>query len=178
MVHANAQLGITLLQTCYPVPPKLQSSHRAACATGRVQHPSTVSSLRRPKSIPWKATGHPVRFLLGVSTDLGFRIEEKKRKHTRKAQQGIQATTGESWQWQGHEINYTRSGSGPPVILTHGFGELAKTRSVYAIDLLGFGASAKPAGFTYSMEGWSTVRSFLQQQIRPNRRRGDSIFPA
>jgi len=32
---------------------------------------------------------------------------------------------------------------------------LSESYTVYAIDLLGFGASDKPAGFSYTMETWA-----------------------
>jgi pimeloyl-ACP methyl ester carboxylesterase len=34
---------------------------------------------------------------------------------------------------------------------------LSESNTVYAIDLLGFGASDKPAGFSYTMETWAEV---------------------
>ena len=34
---------------------------------------------------------------------------------------------------------------------------LAESQTVYAIDLLGFGASDKPSGFAYTMEIWAQV---------------------
>lgn len=34
---------------------------------------------------------------------------------------------------------------------------LAKSHTVYAIDLLGFGASDKPVGFIYTTEIWAQV---------------------
>lgn len=34
---------------------------------------------------------------------------------------------------------------------------LAQNYTVYAVDLLGFGASDKPKGFEYSMEPWAQV---------------------
>lgn len=34
---------------------------------------------------------------------------------------------------------------------------LAQNYTVYAIDLLGFGASDKPPGFSYTMETWAQV---------------------
>lgn len=36
---------------------------------------------------------------------------------------------------------------------------LSQYSTVYAIDLLGFGASDKPAGFAYTMETWADVCS-------------------
>jgi len=81
----------------------------------------------------------------------------------------VQAET-QIWQWRGYPITYQTQGEqGPPVILVHGFGaslghwrknmpELAKTNRVYAIDLLGFGGSAKPAPtqeLGYTFETWS-----------------------
>ncbi len=78
------------------------------------------------------------------------------------------------WRWQGFRICYqTQGSSGPAVVLVHGFGAswghwrknipvLAKTCRVYAIDLIGFGGSAKPTPgplkpgeqIQYSFETW------------------------
>ncbi|KAG6543813.1 hypothetical protein Mapa_014653 [Marchantia paleacea] len=74
------------------------------------------------------------------------------------------------WEWRGNSINYVVQGSGPAVLLVHGFGAsighwrknirvLAKYNTVYALDLLGFGASAKPLNFSYSMETWAEACS-------------------
>ena len=67
------------------------------------------------------------------------------------------------WSWKGHQISYTKilpqdgsTASGRAVLCVHGFGAskghwrhnlhaLAKDQCVYAIDLLGFGRSSKPA---------------------------------
>lgn len=65
----------------------------------------------------------------------------------------------EGWfHWRGHRIAYTKRGSGPPLLLVHGIyatassfewrfnvDELAHQHTVYAIDLLGFGRSDRPA---------------------------------
>ena len=59
---------------------------------------------------------------------------------------------------------YRTAGAGKPVVLIHGFGvssfqyrdtveELAKTNKVYALDLVGFGASDQP-DTEYCMEFW------------------------
>lgn len=72
------------------------------------------------------------------------------------------------WQWQGHDIHYQVAGDGGSILLIHGFGAsvghwrknilpLAAKYRVYAIDLLGFGASAKPrpsSTLAYSFETW------------------------
>lgn len=63
-----------------------------------------------------------------------------------------------NWEWQGHSIHYGVAGpkGAPPVVLVHGFGgnvnhyrkliaDLQPLYRVYAIDLLGFGESDKPA---------------------------------
>jgi pimeloyl-ACP methyl ester carboxylesterase len=94
--------------------------------------------------------------------------------------QGIEKTLEMPWEfeslncgnlqtsiWRGWRINHTHiinAESTVPVILIHGFGgsighwrqnisEIAKHHNVYAIDLLGFGASDKPE-VPYSVELW------------------------
>ncbi|KAL3677393.1 hypothetical protein R1sor_027341 [Riccia sorocarpa] len=70
-----------------------------------------------------------------------------------------------SWMWRDHKINYAVAGCGDPIILVHGFGGnvghfarlvsyLAEEHRVYAVDLLGFGASDKPADASYGPELW------------------------
>ncbi len=74
------------------------------------------------------------------------------------------------WIWQGHQIQYTLMGTGKPLVLIHGFGaSLGHWRKnipvlaqagyrVFALDLLGFGGSDKPA-LDYTLELW-------QQQLK------------
>ncbi|MBD2580581.1 alpha/beta fold hydrolase [Oscillatoria sp. FACHB-1406] len=84
------------------------------------------------------------------------------------------------WQWRGHSIYYVAAGcpqpNRPPLLLVHGFGastdhwrkniaELQADFAVYAIDLLGFGRSAKP-NLEYSGKLWSEqLRDFIQEVI-------------
>ncbi|VXD18375.1 Hydrolase, alpha/beta fold family domain protein [Planktothrix serta PCC 8927] len=73
-----------------------------------------------------------------------------------------------TWTWKGHQIQYTVQGSGHPLVLIHGFGaSIGHWRQnisvlaeggyrVFALDLLGFGASAKPI-LDYSLELWEEL---------------------
>lgn len=86
------------------------------------------------------------------------------------AQQLVSATSFEKliWTWKGHKIQYTVQGTGRPLILIHGFGAsighwrqnipglAAGGYRVFALDLLGFGASAKPA-IDYTLELWEEL---------------------
>ncbi|OIP71712.1 MAG: alpha/beta hydrolase [Oscillatoriales cyanobacterium CG2_30_40_61] len=83
-----------------------------------------------------------------------------------------------SWTWKGHQIQYTATGSGQPLVLIHGFGAsighwrhnipiLAQGGyQVFALDLLGFGASAKP-NLDYSLELWEELLTdFWAEKIK------------
>jgi pimeloyl-ACP methyl ester carboxylesterase len=76
------------------------------------------------------------------------------------------------WHWRGHAIRYQWAGeSGPAVVLVHGFGAssdhwrqnlpiLGTQQRVYAIDLIGFGLSAKPqpgSEIDYTFETWAQL---------------------
>ena len=82
------------------------------------------------------------------------------------------------WQWRGHSIYYVKAGERqperPPLLLIHGFGAstdhwrknitaLQEDFEVWAIDLLGFGRSAKP-DVQYSGNLWrDQLNDFIDQ---------------
>ncbi|MBE9202831.1 alpha/beta fold hydrolase [Synechocystis salina LEGE 06099] len=92
----------------------------------------------------------------------------------------ITAPTGNYWQWQGHKVHYVQAGQPqadrPSLLLVHGFGastdhwrknieELQAQFQVWAIDLLGFGRSDKPAQ-EYSGQLWEQqLLDFIDQVI-------------
>ncbi|XP_068648638.1 uncharacterized protein [Aristolochia californica] len=93
-----------------------------------------------------------------------------------------------TWQWRSYSINYLVKGVGPSLLLVHGFGAsvghwrrniavLAESYTVYAIDLLGFGASDKPAAFSYTMEAWAQlILDFVNEIVRkPTVLMGNSV---
>jgi len=101
-----------------------------------------------------------------------------------------------TWIWQGFPIRYQSRGSkGPAVVLVHGFGAssyhwrknlpvLAEEACVYAIDLIGFGGSAKPASgplkpgeqVVYSFETWGQqIADFCREVVGPAFLVGNSI---
>ncbi|MBD2502045.1 alpha/beta fold hydrolase [Anabaena azotica] len=82
------------------------------------------------------------------------------------------------WTWRNYKIQYTVMGTGQPLVLVHGFGAsighwrknipvLANAGyQVYAIDLLGFGGSAKPA-IDYSVDVWvELLKDFWTDHIQ------------
>jgi len=77
--------------------------------------------------------------------------------------------TPKTWNWRGYDITYQQEGNtGHAVVLVHGFGAswghwrknlpvLGESCRCYAIDLIGFGGSAKPEPSTeieYTFETW------------------------
>jgi pimeloyl-ACP methyl ester carboxylesterase len=81
------------------------------------------------------------------------------------------------WTWQGYKICHTVMGTGKPLLLIHGFGAslghwrknipvlAAQGYRVFALDLLGFGGSDKPA-VNYSLELWQRqIKDFWEEHI-------------
>ncbi|BAI91038.1 MULTISPECIES: alpha/beta fold hydrolase [Arthrospira] len=87
----------------------------------------------------------------------------------------------QTWLWKGFPICYSAAGdTGPAVVLIHGFGAswghwrknipvLANQCRVFAIDLLGFGGSAKPlpcSSLSYTFETWGDqVADFCREVV-------------
>ncbi len=90
-------------------------------------------------------------------------------------------TTARTWNWRGFPLTYQNCGeTGPAVVLVHGFGAswghwrknlpvLGESCRCYALDLLGFGGSAKPTpGETieYTFETWGQqVADFCREVV-------------
>ena len=98
---------------------------------------------------------------------------------------------GTYWQWRGHSIYYVKAGEKrpqrPPLLLIHGFGastdhwrkniaQLQADFEVWAIDLLGFGRSAKP-DIQYGGDLWrDQLHDFITQIIgKPTVLAGNSL---
>jgi pimeloyl-ACP methyl ester carboxylesterase len=92
----------------------------------------------------------------------------------------------QKWIWRGFPISYQTQGTtGPSVILIHGFGAswwhwrknipvIAENCRVFAIDLIGFGGSAKPNPNTelhYTFETWGQqIADFCREVV------GEPVF--
>jgi pimeloyl-ACP methyl ester carboxylesterase len=92
----------------------------------------------------------------------------------------IVPSTGAYWQWRGQSIYYVKAGQRhpdrPPLLFVHGFGAstdhwrknvagLCNEFEVWAIDMLGFGRSAKP-DWEYSGDLWrDQLHDFITQII-------------
>jgi pimeloyl-ACP methyl ester carboxylesterase len=92
----------------------------------------------------------------------------------------VDSVPGQYWQWRQQPIYYVKAGTyspqRPPLLLVHGFGastdhwrkniaELSRDFQVWAIDLLGFGRSAKP-DWQYSGNLWrDQVHDFITEVI-------------
>jgi pimeloyl-ACP methyl ester carboxylesterase len=107
---------------------------------------------------------------------------------------GAIQSTGQYWQWQGHAVYYVHgdrpkgaADDRPSLLLIHGFGAstdhwkkniaaLRQDFDVWAIDLLGFGRSAKP-DLQYSGDLWrSQLHDFIATVIgRPTVLAGNSL---
>jgi pimeloyl-ACP methyl ester carboxylesterase len=90
-------------------------------------------------------------------------------------------TPPQTWNWKGFPINYQQYGeTGAAVLLVHGFGAscghwrknlpvLGENYRCYALDLIGFGGSAKPTPNTeieYTFETWGQqVADFCREVI-------------
>jgi len=83
-----------------------------------------------------------------------------------------------SFEWRGHQVAYTVRGSGPPVLLVHSIHAagwsyewkdnvetLAETHTVYAIDLLGFGRSDRPAIRYTARLYLSLISDFVEEVV-------------
>ncbi len=87
--------------------------------------------------------------------------------------------TPQIWQWGDHPISYQAWGDrGPAVLLIHGFGAswghwrknlpvLGQASRCYALDLLGFGGSAKPTPTPglYSFETWAAQIAAFSREV-------------
>ena len=91
-----------------------------------------------------------------------------------------ESIAGQYWLWREQKIYFVKAGNNPqrpPLLLVHGFGastdhwrknisELSQDFEVYAIDLLGFGRSQKPA-WQYSGNLWrDQLHDFITEKIQ------------
>lgn len=107
-----------------------------------------------------------------------------------KSIHNVASLPGHYWQWRSHEIYYVQAGNNnykPPLLLIHGFGastdhwrkniaQLQEHFQVYAMDLLGFGRSAKPR-LEYNGNLWcEQLHDFITEVIkRPAVLAGNSL---
>ncbi len=88
--------------------------------------------------------------------------------------------TGLRFDHQGHSIFYRDQGEGPPLLCVHGFPtaswdwhrlwpELTRRYRVVALDMIGFGFSAKPRDYLYSILDQATIHEKLLGRLKIQR---------
>ncbi|KAA8546203.1 hypothetical protein F0562_003058 [Nyssa sinensis] len=147
------------------------TSSVSAVSIGRSSSTLELLEVReiRERSSKWQWKGHTINYFIHAGEDEGPDNNSNSSSHSTP------------------NSNFT-SNSRPPLLLVHGFGAsiahwrrnimiLAQSYTVYAIDLLGFGASDKPLDFEYTMEVWAQlILDFLDEIVqRPTVLIGNSV---
>lgn len=100
--------------------------------------------------------------LAWVAGPLGIRLREPDESHALPP-----GVPGRILDVAGHRVHVVEQGSGPPLVLVHGFGAstfdweefalepLARTHRAIAVDLYGFGWSERSPDFHYGWSLWS-----------------------
>lgn len=137
----------------------------------RSEMSSGGSRARRPWG-RWMLSGGAAVGAVGGAA--AFNALARRRSHVLDDVAGDEART---FEWRGREVAYTVTGSGSPVLLVHAIhaaawsyewrrvvAPLARAHTVYTIDLLGFGRSARP-GMRYSPALYQALLLDFQRQI-------------
>ncbi len=145
-----------------------------------VRPPASARPLRRDVQIGLRVYGYVLLVLL-VLAALGSTIVWMRPltvlSQITRVRLGLKGFHGEEVVLNGHRIHYFEGGSGPTVLLVHGLGGKAEDWAnlmpqlssagfhVYAIDLLGYGRSEKPADASYSVpQEAGMVEAFLARR--------------
>lgn len=83
---------------------------------------------------------------------------------------------GKTFDYNGHSIFYREEGQGPALLCIHGFPtaswdwhllwpELTQRFRVIALDMIGFGFSAKPPTYPYSLRDQATIHETLLREL-------------
>jgi len=150
---------------------------------------------RRVRTAAWNHNAGPLKdltaLLLAVKPASPFsasgrsviRVSGRVKPVSRSSHLTMQALDAEfppasRYTWRGHSCSFVKAGQGPPVLLVHGFAgsafncwrstvpALAKTHTVYALDLLGLGASDQPSDVEYSIDLWrEQCADFVREQM-------------
>jgi pimeloyl-ACP methyl ester carboxylesterase len=159
-----------------------RSGTRPANRTDRARKVRNVQTEtpKGPATLRWRTYGYAVLamvvlFLLGaiVVWQLPLAVVETMTR----ARLAFGGFHNEYTTIRGNRIHYYEGGSGAPVVLVHGLGSRGEDWAnlmpqlkqagfhVYAMDLLGYGRSARPADATYSIsEEARYVEDFLAQR--------------
>ena len=92
------------------------------------------------------------------------------------------------FEWRDRRVAFTKHGEGPPILLVHGIhaagwsyewrnnvDALARTNTVYTLDLLGFGL---PVVLSASLDPEDQYQLFLGPDLRVGKRNGSAWSPA
>lgn len=105
---------------------------------------------------------------VSVALLLTLRLAYDRMPKKSKSVQQLAGKDGRFVEVKGRRLHYTQHGRGKPIVLIHGFAGstytwreliplLAPKYTVYAVDLLGFGLSDKPADGNYSLSGQGSL---------------------
>jgi pimeloyl-ACP methyl ester carboxylesterase len=139
-----------------------------------------VEERRDPSALRWRTYGYAVLAMLVVFLLGAVAVWQRPLSVIETLTRARLAYSGFHNEYtiiRGNRIHYYEGGSGAPVVLLHGLGSRAEDWAnlmpqlkqagfhVYAIDLLGYGRSARPANATYSIpEEAQYVEEFIAQR--------------